>query len=261
VSSIREKTIDKIKDSYKKIDLLLIDDIQFIANKEKTQEEVFHIFNALYESNKQIVFTSDRLPKAIPGLEERLRSRFEGGMVADISLPNYETRVAIIKNKLKDKKASLPNEIIDYIAQNVTDNVREIEGALNILLISFEVKKIDFSLDVTKKLLEDFIKKPRKSINPQDAIDAIMAFYDISEEQLKGECRRKDFVKARQITMYILREVVKLSYPAIGSIFNNKDHTTVMHSCKKIEEEKKNNSILSQEIDTLVEKLNYNVFK
>lgn len=261
VSSIREKTIDKIKDSYKKIDLLLIDDIQFIANKEKTQEEVFHIFNALYESNKQIVFTSDRLPKAIPGLEERLRSRFEGGMVADISLPNYETRVAIIKNKLKDKKASLPNEIIDYIAQNVTDNVREIEGALNILLISFEVKKIDFSLDVTKKLLEDFIKKPRKSINPQDAIDAIMAFYDISEDQLKGECRRKDFVKARQITMYILREVVKLSYPAIGSIFNNKDHTTVMHSCKKIEDEKKNNSILSQEIDTLIEKLNYNVFK
>ncbi len=261
VSSIREKTIDDIKKSYKKLDLLLIDDIQFIANKEKTQEEVFHIFNALYESNKQIVFTSDRLPKAIPGLEERLRSRFEGGMVADISLPNYETRVAIIKNKLKDKKASLPDEIIDYIAQNVTDNVRELEGALNILLISFEVKKIDFSLEITKKLLEDFIKKPRKSITPQDAINAITAFYDISEEKIKGNCRRKDFVRARQITMYVLREVVKMSYPAIGSIFNNKDHTTVMHSCKKIEAAIKKDSILNQEIDSIIEKLNYNVLK
>ncbi len=260
IGSIREQTINEVKKRYKKIDLLLIDDIQFISNKEKTQEEVFHIFNTLYEANKQIVFTSDRPPKAIPGLEERLRSRFEGGMVADISLPNYETRVAILKNKLKDKKSSLPEEIIDYIAQNITNNVRELEGALNTLLINFEVKKINPSIDLSKKLLEDFIKKPKKTINPQDVLKVISNFYDISIEKIKGDSRRKDLVKARQVCMYILRELVKLSYPAIGEFFNNKDHTTVMHSCKKIEKEIIKDSVLNGEIESLVEKISYNVF-
>ncbi len=260
IGSIREQTIDQVKKQYKKIDLLLIDDIQFIANKEKTQEEVFHIFNTLYEANKQIVFTSDRPPKAIPGLEERLRSRFEGGMVADISLPNYETRVAILKNKLKDKKSNLPEEIIDYIAQNITNNVRELEGALNTLLINFEVKKINPSIELSKKLLEDFIKKPKKMITPQDVLKVVSTFYDISLDKIKSDSRRKDLVKVRQITMYILRELVKLSYPAIGEAFNNKDHTTVMHACKKIEEEKQKDSVLNSEIEAIIEKLSYDVF-
>jgi len=260
IGSIREQTIDEVKKQYKKIDLLLIDDIQFIANKEKTQEEVFHIFNTLYEANKQIIFTSDRPPKAIPGLEERLRSRFEGGMVADISLPNYETRVAILKNKLKDKKTNLPEEIIDYIAQNITNNVRELEGALNTLLINFEVKKINPSIELSKKLLEDFIKKPKKMTTPQDVFKAVSSFYDIAIDKIKGESRRKDLVKTRQITMYILRELVKLSYPAIGEVFNNKDHTTVMHSCKKIEEERSKDSVLNNEIESIIEKLSYDVF-
>lgn len=260
IGSIREQTIAEVKKQYKKIDLLLIDDIQFIANKEKTQEEMFHIFNALYEANKQIVFTSDRPPKAIPGLEERLRSRFEGGMVADISLPNYETRVAILKNKLKDKKTSLPEEIVDYIAQNITNNVRELEGALNTLLINFEVKKINPSIELSKKLLEDFIKKPKKMITPQDVLKVVSIFYDIPIDKIKGESRRKDLVKARQVTMYILRELNKLSYPTIGEVFNNKDHTTVMHSCKKIEEERINDSVLNNEIESLIEKLSYDVF-
>ena len=260
IGSIREQTIDSVKKQYKKLDILLIDDIQFLANKEKTQEEVFHIFNTLYESNKQIVFTSDRPPKAIPGLEERLRSRFEGGMVADISLPNYETRVAILKNKLREKKTNLPDEIVDYIAQNITNNVRELEGALNTLLINFEVKKITPSIELSKKLLEDFIKKPKKMVTSNDVLKLVSAFYDISTDKIKGESRRKDLVKARQITMYILREVVKLSYPAIGEVFNHKDHTTVMHSCKKIEEEKLKDSVLNQELESIVEKLNYDVF-
>ncbi len=260
IGSIREQTIDEVKKQYKKIDLLLIDDIQFIANKEKTQEEVFHIFNVLYESNKQIVFTSDRPPKAIPGLEERLRSRFEGGMVADIGLPNYETRVAILKNKLKDKKSNLPEEIINYIAQNITNNVRELEGALNTLLINFEVKKINPSIELSKKLLEDFIKKPKKMVTPVDVLKIVSNFYDISLDKIKGDSRRKDLVKARQITMYILRELVKLSYPAIGEVFNNKDHTTVMHSCKKIIEEKQKDSVLNSELEAIIEKLNYDVF-
>jgi chromosomal replication initiator protein len=260
IGSIREQTIDEVKKQYKKIDLLLIDDIQFIANKEKTQEEVFHIFNVLYEANKQIVFTSDRPPKAIPGLEERLRSRFEGGMVADIGLPNYETRVAILKNKLKDKKSNLPEEIIDYIAQNITNNVRELEGALNTLLINFEVKKINPSIELSKKLLEDFIKKPKKTVTPLDVLKVVSVFYDISLEKIKSDSRRKDLVKARQITMYVLRELVKLSYPAIGEVFNNKDHTTVMHSCKKIEEEKTKDSVLNSELEAIIEKLSYDVF-
>lgn len=260
IGSIREQSIDEVKKQYKKIDLLLIDDIQFIANKEKTQEEVFHIFNVLYEANKQIVFTSDRPPKAIPGLEERLRSRFEGGMVADIGLPNYETRVAILKNKLKDKKSNLPEEIIDYIAQNITNNVRELEGALNTLLINFEVKKINPSIELSKKLLEDFIKKPKKTVTPLEVLKVVSNFYDISLDKIKSNSRRKDLVKARQITMYILRELVKLSYPAIGEVFNNKDHTTVMHSCKKIEEERVKDSVLNSELEAIIEKLSYDVF-
>ncbi len=260
IGSIREQSIDEVKKQYKKIDLLLIDDIQFIANKEKTQEEVFHIFNVLYEANKQIVFTSDRPPKAIPGLEERLRSRFEGGMVADIGLPNYETRVAILKNKLKDKKSNLPEEIIDYIAQNITNNVRELEGALNTLLINFEVKKINPSIELSKKLLEDFIKKPKKTVTPLEVLKVVSNFYDIPLDKIKSNSRRKDLVKARQITMYILRELVKLSYPAIGEVFNNKDHTTVMHSCKKIEEERVKDSVLNSELEAIIEKLSYDVF-
>jgi len=181
-------------------------------------------------------------------------------MVADIGLPNYETRVAILKNKLKDKKSNLPEEIIDYIAQNITNNVRELEGALNTLLINFEVKKINPSIELSKKLLEDFIKKPKKTVTPLEVLKVVSNFYDISLDKIKSNSRRKDLVKARQITMYILRELVKLSYPAIGEVFNNKDHTTVMHSCKKIEEERVKDSVLNSELEAIIEKLSYDVF-
>jgi chromosomal replication initiator protein len=233
----------------------LIDDIQFISNKDKTQEEIFHIFNTLYENNKQIVFTSDRPPKSIQGIEERLRSRFEGGMIVDISLPDYETRLAILMNKLREKNYSLPDDIIEYIALNIKSNIRELEGSLNTILIKYQLKNQTPGLEDVKKILEDHIKKPVKMVSSGLVIKTVSGFYNIPEPELKGDSRRQDIIKARQVAMYILRDVIKCSYPVIGSYFDNKDHTTVMHSCEKISKSIKVNANLAQEIYTLTDKI------
>ena len=255
VKAIRGGTIADLKDEYKKLDCLLIDDIQFISNKDKTQEEIFHIFNTLYENNKQIVFTSDRPPKSITGIEERLRSRFEGGMIVDISAPDFETRMAILINKLKEKDYTLPDEIIEYIALNVKNNIRELEGSLNTILIKYQLKNQSPSLEDVKKILEDHIKKPTKIVSPAAIIKAVSTFYSVPEIDLKGGSRRQDIIKARQVAMYILRDVMKCSYPVIGSYFDNKDHTTVMHSCEKMAKSIKTNTNLAQEIYTLTDKV------
>jgi len=260
VMSIRDNSIEEIKQSYKQLDLLLIDDIQFIANKEKTQEEIFHIFNALYQSNKQVVFTSDRPPKSIPGIEERLRSRFEGGMIVDISAPDFETRLAILSNKLKEYNYTLPNEILEYIAQNITNNIRELEGSLNKIIVQFKFKNKTPNLDDVKRLIDDYIKKPNQIISPQNIIKTVAIFYNLPESEIKGNSRRQDIVKARQIAMYLLREISKCSYPTIGAYFRDKDHTTVMHSCEKITKIIKQNENIAQEINTLIEKMNNSVF-
>ena len=255
IKAIRNGTITDIKEEYKQIDCLLIDDIQFIANKDKTQEEIFHIFNALYEHNKQIIFTSDRPPKSIIGIEERLRSRFEGGMIADISIPDYETRMAILISKTKEKNILLPNNILEYIAQNITTNIRELEGSLNTILIRYQIKSQTPDLEEVKQLLADYIQKPVKILSPNIIIKTVAMFYNISEEDLRGDSRRQDIIKARQVAMYLLRDIMRCSYPTIGSYFKNKDHTTVMHSYDKITQGIKNNSVLSQEIYTITERI------
>ncbi len=258
VQAIQTRGMDKFKDEYRKNDLLIIDDVQFLAGKDKTQEEFFHTFNSLYEKNKQIVISSDRPPRAIPTLEDRLRSRFEGGMIADIGYPDYETRLAILKNKVIKKQVSLPDEILEYIANSFQKNVRELEGALNKVVMQLRVSKHILSLDDIKKTLSLTISVPKKNINIKHIIHTVAQYYGIQEKQLLIKTRKQEIVKPRQIIMYLLREEFKFSYPAIGSKIGGRDHTTVMHACDKISSYLLKDDGLQEELN-IIKKTIYNM--
>ena len=251
VAAIQVKEMGKFKEEYRKWDLLIIDDIQFIAGREKTQEEFFHTFNALYERNKQIVISSDKPPKAISTLEDRLKSRFEGGMIADISYPDYETRLAIIKTKLVKKKVNLSNEIIEYVAQNFQKNIREMEGALNKIIIQTKINQNIITFDDVKKILQSSIHIPKKNISVKNIIQTVAQYYSINEKQLFLKTRKQEIVKPRQIIMYLLRDELGLSYPSIGGKIGGRDHTTIIHACEKISDKVKNNVSLADEINTI----------
>ncbi|MBI2450315.1 MAG: chromosomal replication initiator protein DnaA [Candidatus Nealsonbacteria bacterium] len=253
VDSIKNHDIEKFKSFYKNIDLLIIDDIQFLAGKEKTQEEFFHIFNNLYEKNKQIVISSDRPPKAISALEERLRSRFEGGMIADISLPDLETRVAILKAKAQEKKSSFSAEIIEYIATNIQRNIRELEGALNRINAYQKLNNRAPDIETTKMLLKNAIFSPKKIINPEKIVKATAFFFDLKEADLIDVSRKKEIVKPRQVAMYLLRNELKCSFPFIGRKFGGKDHTTAIHAYNKIAKELEKDENLAEEISLIKE--------
>ena len=255
VRAIRNHEIENLKMELCKIDVLIIDDVQFLAGKEKTQEEFFEIFNALYEVNKQIVISSDRQPKAIPALAERLRSRFEGGMIADISFPDFETRVAILKAKAEQKEINLSNDVLEYVASNIQTNIREMEGALNRLLIYKKLNNKNCDLETTKKLLHNLIVSPSFSTNSKKIIQTVSQFYDLKEGALLDQTRRKEIVKPRQIAMYLLRTELKESFPLIGRKFKDKDHTTVIYACKKIEAEVEKNINLMTEINLIRQRL------
>ncbi len=248
VNSIRNHNIESFKLEHQKIDVLIVDDIQFLAGKEKTQEEFFHLFNSLYEKNRQIILSSDRLPKAIPSLEERLRSRFEGGMIADIGLPDYETRLAILKTKAKQRGINLPEKILSFISSNIKNNIRELEGALNRLVAYQKLNNKIPDLETAKSLLKKIIQAPRKIVTPNQLIKLVTEFYDLREKDLLASSRKKEIVKPRQVVMYLLREELKSSYPAIGRKLGGKDHTTVIYGCEKISEELKKNGSLVEEI-------------
>ncbi len=252
INSIRNKTVDRFKEEYKKINLLIVDDIQFIAGKEKTQEEFFHIFNELYANNNQIVLSSDRPPKAITTLEERLRSRFEGGMIADITLPDYETRMAILKAKLVEKNlGELSNDVLGFIANTVTKNIRELEGALNRVFMSCKVANLAPTLDQVKSILASTNPNNGVKTTPKIIIKTVSDFYDIGEEDLINQSRKREIVLPRQICMYLMREELKSSYPFIGDKFGGRDHTTVMHACEKINKEIQSNENLVEEINII----------
>jgi chromosomal replication initiator protein len=255
VTAIRRETIDELKKSFRTTDVLLIDDIQFIAGKDKTQEELFHIFNTLYQNNKQIVFTSDRPPKAISSIEDRLRSRFEGGMIVDIGAPDYETRIAILKAKLQQLGVSLDEEVVERIASNAQRNIRELEGALNRILAYIKIRRAVPAAKEIDQLLEEMARPNLKHLNPKQIIKIVGDFYDLNETQIMKKSRSKELVKPRQIIMYLLREILKMSYPNIGEKMGGKDHTTVIHACDKIEREISYNSNLSQEISTIKERI------
>jgi len=255
VSSIRRHNIENLKAKYRSIDVLILDDVQFLAGKEKTQEEFFHIFNHLYEKNKQIILSSDRPPKEIAALTERLRSRFEGGMIADIGYPDYETRIAILKAKCQERKVTFPEEILDYIASNIQKSIRELEGALTRLSAYQKVNSQPPDLEVTKSLLKNLILSPKKVITPKKVIKQVAEFYDLKEQELLSSSRKREIVGPRQVAMYLLREELKSSYPLIGREFGGKDHTTAIHAYEKIVKEIEKNENLVGEINMIKQRI------
>jgi chromosomal replication initiator protein len=255
VTSIRNQTINKMKEWYADLDVLIIDDIQFIAGKEKTQEELFHVFNALYQKNKQIIFSSDRPPKAIAAIEERLRSRFGGGMIADVGIPDFETRIVILRSKLQEKNISLPNDIISFIASSVQKNIRELEGALNRVLAYWSVSQQQTTVQDLQKILKNLIAPPKKNITPKKILYSVAEFYDVPVKELVGQKRKREVVRPRQIIMYLLRNELKSSYPFIGDVFGGKDHTTVIHACEKIGREVAENESFNEELALIRQKI------
>ena len=254
VSAIRTNTMEAFKASMAPIDVLILDDIQFIAGKNKSQEEFFHIFNSLYEKNKQIILSSDRPPNAIAELEDRLRSRFEGGMIADVSLPDYETRLVILKTKLQEKNMDLPDDILEYIATNVKKNIRELEGALNKILIHSKINQ-ELSLEMVKKLLRGFIFSPFDVANYKKIIESVAKFYNLEEKNLFDPTRRKEIVKPRQVAMFLLRKELKYSFPTIARKFGGKDHTTAIYAYKKILQENEENNKLTEELNLIKQRI------
>jgi len=250
VTSVQNNEIQSFKEKFRAYDLFILDDIQFISGKIKTQEEVFHIFNSLYEKGKQIVFSSDCPPKSIQNLEERLRSRFEGGMIVDISEPEFEARLAILKSKLKIKQTTLSEKILEHIANEVQNNIRELEGALNSILARTKLQGKELSLDAVKDIL-DKNKKPRKTITSQQIIKTVASFYNVQEKSLYEKTRKKEIVKPRQIAMYLLREDYNGSYPYIGQKFGGRDHTTAIHAYEKIVRDLKQDDRLTDEIKNI----------
>lgn len=255
VDAINEKSMNPLKERYRSIDLLIMDDIQFIARTEKMQEEFFHVFNALYEKNKQIVISSDKPPASIPTLEHRLRSRFEGGMIADVGEPDFETRLAILRSKLQSKNVVIVPEILEYIALTVKSNIRDLEGSLNRLILRTTMNSMPLDLEEAKKILIQIAAAPRRFTSAKKVVRVVAEFYDISEKELINHSRKKEIVKPRQIAMYLLREELKCSFPFIGEKLGKKDHTTAIHAYKKISSELLVNQTLETELKTIKEKI------
>lgn len=250
VAAIKNHSMESFKSGYRLSDILIIDDVQFLAGKEKTQEEFFHTFNTLYEKNKQIVLSSDRPPKAIPALTERLRSRFEGGMIADISYPDFETRMAILKQKSQERKIDLPEEVLTLIATKIQKNIRELEGALNRLIMHQRMGG-STDLETTKTLLKKLLTAPAKMTTPKKIIQVVAEFYDLKEKNLLVPSRKREIVKPRQIAMFLLREDLKCSFPFIGRRLGGKDHTTAIHSYGKILKELETSESAKEEIELI----------
>jgi chromosomal replication initiator protein len=256
IDSIRNQTVNEFKAAYQTIDLLIIDDVQFLAGKEKTQNEFFHIFNALYQINKQIVISSDRPPKAIATLEERLKSRFEGGMITDIGKPDLETRIAILKTKAAEKNFYFDEEAIKYIADNVKNNIRELEGALNRIIAECELNKKLPTLKFVEQALSDIISSgKKKGVQPQNIIAAIAQYFNIPAKELIEKGRKKEVAYARHLAMYIMRSELNLSYPGIGAQFGGRDHTTALHAFEKISKDMENDEKVLEDLTILKEKI------
>jgi chromosomal replication initiator protein len=254
INAIRTRKTEAFRVKYRSADVLLIDDIQFIAGKESTQEEFFHTFNSLHASNRQIVLTSDRPPKAIPTLEERLCSRFEWGLLADIQPPDLETRIAILHFKAENQPVSIPSEIINVIAQRIVSNIRELEGALNKVVAHVMLTR---RMPTTKDLeesLQDIIISP-KTLTPEQVVQAVLRFYGVNGEMLTGRKRNKEIVRPRQVAMYLLRKETQASLPEIGATLGGRDHTTVLYGIQKIEGLLEQDSTLRREVVAIQEQL------
>ncbi|AZV55130.1 chromosomal replication initiator protein DnaA [Clostridium sp. AWRP] len=259
INSIKDDKNVEFRNKYRNIDVLLIDDIQFIAGKERTQEEFFHTFNALYEANKQIILSSDRPPKEIPTLEDRLRSRFEWGLIADIQPPDFETRMAILKKKADVENLNIPNEVMVYIATQIKSNIRELEGALIRIVAFSSLTNKEISIDLAVEALKDIISsKQSKQVTIDLIQDVVANYYNLKVDDLKSARRTRNIAFPRQIAMYLCRKLTDMSLPKIGEEFGGRDHTTVIHAYEKISTNLKQDESLQNAIGDLTKRLNQN---
>src|SRR5690554_540430 len=256
INAIRNNKTPPFRDKYRNIDLLLIDDIQFLAGKESTQEEFFHTFNSLHEANKQIVISSDRPPKEIPTLEDRLRSRFEWGLITDIQAPDLETRIAILKKKAALEGWKLPDDVIEYIADQINSNIRELEGALIRVIAFSSLTNQNIDLELTKEVLKDIISSQQsKKLNIDFIQETVAEYFQIERADLKAKKRTKTITVPRHVAMYLSRELTESSLPKIGESFGGRDHTTVLHACDRVREMMKEDIQFSRQVKDLILKL------
>jgi len=256
INSIRAQKGEEFRERYRRIDVLLIDDIQFLTGKEGTQEEFFHTFNAIHEEGKQIVLSSDRPPKAIERLEDRLRSRFEWGLIADISTPDLETRIAILRAKAEAQSVPVPPPVIDFLAQRIVSNIRELEGALTRIVAYATLNAVPVTTQLAQEILQNILYNPRqKTLSPEKIVDAVARYYGVPVEQLRGKQRDKQIVLPRQIAMYLMREETEAPLLRIGEALGGRDHSTVLHGCEKIEREMAENDDFRRDVGALREML------
>jgi chromosomal replication initiator protein len=254
INSIREQKMEDFRGRYRRIDVLLIDDIQFIAERERTQEEFFHTFNAIHEAGKQVVLSSDRPPKAITTLEERLRSRFKQGLITDVQPPDLETRIAILRSKAEDQLNLIPAEVIEFIARKVVSNVRELEGALNRVIAYASMSGMPINNELASAVLSNVMYNPKKrSITPQRIVRAVAEYYGVNLDQLRSSKRERAIVVPRQIAMFLIREETDISLLRIGAELGGRDHSTVLHACDKIARELAENDEMRREISAVRE--------
>ncbi len=256
INSIRGQKSEEFRERYRRIDVLLIDDIQFIAGKEGTQEEFFHTFNAIHEEGKQIIMSSDRPPKAIPQLEDRLRSRFEWGLIADISTPDLETRTAILRAKAEAANVAVPPPVIDFLAQRIVSNIRELEGALTRIVAYATLNAVAVTTELAQTMLQNILYNPRRqSLSPERIVETVAKYYGVPSDQLRGKARDKQIVLPRQIAMYLMREETEAPLMRIGEALGGRDHSTILHGCEKIEREMGENDDFRRDINSLRELL------
>jgi chromosomal replication initiator protein len=256
ISSLRRDRMDEFKTKFRNIDVLILDDVQFIAGKERTQEEFFHTFNSLYESRRQIIITSDKFPKEIPGLEDRLRNRFEWGLIADIQPPDMETRVAILQKKAEAEKVTLPHEVAIFLASNIDSNVRELEGSLTRLGAFASLTRTNMTIDLAKEVLRNTLRGSQREITIEGIQKTICDYYNIKVGDLKAKRRTKNIAIPRQVAMYLCRKYTETSFPAIGDKFGGRDHSTVIHASKTIERKIKEDPYMLTTIEKLERNLN-----
>jgi len=250
LNSLNSGNINSFKEKYKKYDLLIIDDIQFLSAKTKTQEEFFHLFNSFHDSGKQLIFSSDKHPNFIPDIEERIKSRFNAGMIVEIQKPDYESRIQIFRKKSSLMNLNISNDIVEYLAATVEGNIRDLEGILNLILCQTDLKKRELTLNEIKELLKN-TSKPKKNTSIKDVIKVTSDFYGIEEAAIFEKGRKKEVIKPRQVIMYLLREDLDISFPSIGDKVGNRDHSTVIHSYEKVKKDLKTNPELVQEINQI----------
>ncbi len=255
INGIREDKMAAFRDRYRSVDLLLVDDVQFIAGKERTQDEFFHTFNSLYESGKQIILSSDRPPKDIPTLDNRIRSRFEWGLITDIHAPEFETRIAILKMNAEYRGVKIPSEVTDYIAKQITSNIRELEGALMRVIVYASMNQAEITKQTAAKALSDVFTASELNLTMEDILKATAKTYDVEVSDLLSKGRRAELVTPRQIAMYLMRELTPHSYPEIGQFFTGRDHSTVMYAVQKVTENIEKDKDLENKIRDIQEQL------